>query len=76
MTDVVVVEASSAYLAAGHDEAVRRHSEASVRFVGGDFLKAEVQRPHATVVIGGLLTSTVLTLLVLPSSIRGASRTR
>lgn len=62
-----MVEASSAYLAAGHNEAVRRHSEASVRFVGGDFLKAEVQRPHATVVIGGLLTSTVLTLLVLPS---------
>ena len=28
---------------------------------------AEVQRPLATVVIGGLLTSTVLTLVVLPS---------
>ena len=28
---------------------------------------AEVQKPLATVVIGGLLTSTVLTLLVLPS---------
>jgi cobalt-zinc-cadmium resistance protein CzcA len=28
---------------------------------------AEVQRPLATVVIGGLLTSTLLTLLVLPS---------
>jgi cobalt-zinc-cadmium resistance protein CzcA len=28
---------------------------------------AEVQRPLATVVIGGLVTSTVLTLLVLPS---------
>jgi len=27
---------------------------------------AEVQRPLATVVIGGVLTSTVLTLLVLP----------
>ena len=27
---------------------------------------AEVQRPLATVVIGGLITSTVLTLLVLP----------
>jgi cobalt-zinc-cadmium resistance protein CzcA len=27
---------------------------------------AEVQRPLATVVIGGLVTSTVLTLLVLP----------
>jgi cobalt-zinc-cadmium resistance protein CzcA len=28
---------------------------------------AEVQRPLATVVIGGLLTSTTLTLLVLPA---------
>ena len=28
---------------------------------------AEVQRPLATVVIGGLLTSTTLTLLVLPT---------
>jgi heavy metal efflux system protein len=28
---------------------------------------AEVQRPLATVVIGGLVTSTVLTLVVLPS---------
>jgi len=28
---------------------------------------AEVQRPLATVVIGGLVTSTVLTLLALPS---------
>jgi len=27
---------------------------------------AEVQRPLATVVIGGLVTSTILTLLVLP----------
>ena len=30
-------------------------------------LGAEVQRPLATVVIGGLITSTLLTLLVLPS---------
>jgi len=28
---------------------------------------AEVQRPLATVVIGGLITSTLLTLVVLPS---------
>jgi len=28
---------------------------------------SEVQRPLATVVIGGLVTSTILTLLVLPS---------
>jgi cobalt-zinc-cadmium resistance protein CzcA len=31
---------------------------------------AEVQRPLATVVIGGLITSTVLTLLVLPAIYR------
>jgi cobalt-zinc-cadmium resistance protein CzcA len=30
-------------------------------------LGAEVQRPLATVVIGGLVTSTLLTLLVIPS---------
>ena len=29
---------------------------------------AEVQRPLATVVIGGLITSTLLTLVVLPSA--------
>ncbi len=28
---------------------------------------AEVQRPLATVVIGGLITSTLLTLIVLPT---------
>jgi len=28
---------------------------------------AEVQRPLATVVIGGLITSTLLTLLILPT---------
>jgi cobalt-zinc-cadmium resistance protein CzcA len=28
---------------------------------------AEVQRPLATVVIGGLITSTILTLLILPA---------
>jgi cobalt-zinc-cadmium resistance protein CzcA len=33
---------------------------------------AEVQRPLATVVIGGLVTSTLLTLLVLPSVYAGA----
>jgi heavy metal efflux system protein len=31
---------------------------------------AEVQRPLATVVIGGLITSTALTLLVLPTIYR------
>ncbi|MDP3931782.1 MAG: efflux RND transporter permease subunit [Methylococcaceae bacterium] len=34
--------------------------------VGGSDKLAEVQRPLATVVIGGILSSTVLTLLVLP----------
>jgi cobalt-zinc-cadmium resistance protein CzcA len=33
----------------------------------GSSAGAEVQRPLATVVIGGLVTSTLLTLLVLPT---------
>jgi len=33
-------------------------------------LRTEVQRPLATVVIGGLITSTLLTLLVLPAVYR------
>ena len=37
---------------------------------------AEVQRPLATVVIGGLITSTALTLLVLPAIAALASRWR
>lgn len=35
---------------------------------------AEVQRPLATVVIGGILSSTALTLLVLPALYRWAYR--
>jgi len=35
---------------------------------------AEVQRPLATVVIGGILSSTVLTLVVLPGLYRSAWR--
>jgi cobalt-zinc-cadmium resistance protein CzcA len=35
---------------------------------------AEVQRPLATVVIGGILSSTLLTLLVLPALYRIAHR--
>ncbi|HSB94713.1 MAG TPA: efflux RND transporter permease subunit, partial [Flavitalea sp.] len=35
---------------------------------------AEVQRPLATVVIGGILSSTILTLLVLPGLYRMAHR--
>lgn len=30
-------------------------------------MRAEVQRPLVTVVIGGLISSTILTLLVLPT---------
>ena len=37
---------------------------------------AEVQRPLATVVIGGLITSTALTLLVLPAITALAARWR
>jgi cobalt-zinc-cadmium resistance protein CzcA len=35
---------------------------------------AEVQRPLATVVIGGLVTSTLLTLLILPMLYRWLER--
>jgi cobalt-zinc-cadmium resistance protein CzcA len=35
---------------------------------------AEVQQPLATVVIGGLITSTTLTLLVLPALYRWSER--
>ena len=35
---------------------------------------AEVQRPLATVVIGGLLTSTLLTLLILPSLLLSSAK--
>jgi len=35
---------------------------------------AEVQRPLATVVIGGLITSTLLTLLVIPAVYRWFDR--
>jgi heavy metal efflux system protein len=37
---------------------------------------AEVQRPLATVVIGGLATSTLLTLLVLPALYQWVERRR
>jgi cobalt-zinc-cadmium resistance protein CzcA len=37
---------------------------------------AEVQRPLATVVIGGLITSTLLTLLILPTLYRWFERER
>lgn len=37
---------------------------------------SEVQRPLATVVVGGLITSTVLTLLVIPALYKVLARTR
>jgi cobalt-zinc-cadmium resistance protein CzcA len=37
---------------------------------------AEVQRPLATVVIGGVISSTLLTLLVLPALYKLANRAR
>jgi cobalt-zinc-cadmium resistance protein CzcA len=37
---------------------------------------AEVQKPLATVVIGGLITATVLTLLVLPTFAARATKPR
>jgi cobalt-zinc-cadmium resistance protein CzcA len=37
---------------------------------------AEVQRPLATVVIGGLITSTLLTLLLLPTLYAWVERER
>jgi cobalt-zinc-cadmium resistance protein CzcA len=37
---------------------------------------AEVQRPLATVVVGGLITSTMLTLLILPTLYPALSRRR
>jgi cobalt-zinc-cadmium resistance protein CzcA len=37
---------------------------------------AEVQRPLATVVIGGLMTSTMLTLIVLPALYQGIEQRR
>ena len=50
ITEAVVVEASSAYLAASRDEAIRRHQGTSVRFVGGDFLNVAETLPNANVV--------------------------
>ena len=49
---------------------------ASLGFVPMAFntgIGAEVQRPLATVVIGGLFSSTLLTLFVLPDPLRGSA---
>ena len=49
-SSAVVVEASSAFLAAGEDEAARLGRTASIRFVLGDFLKVSSELPQAAVV--------------------------
>lgn len=56
-------------IAPGADDRVRRHARlhADVPLCGNPaFGGTEVQRPLATVVIGGLMTSTLLTLFILP----------
>jgi ubiquinone/menaquinone biosynthesis C-methylase UbiE len=50
MDRAVVVDASSAYLAAASDEAATRGRSASVRFVHGDFLELAGQLAPSTVV--------------------------
>ena len=42
-------------------------SEASIRQAHSNSTGAEVQRPIAVVIIGGIVASTILTLLVLPT---------
>lgn len=49
--------------AAAHYRAVQRAGPGRCQLRGG----GEVQRPLATVVIGGIFTNTLLTLLVLPT---------
>jgi len=50
ITNAVMVDASSAYLAAGAEEAARRGRTESVQFVHGDFLTVAAQLPRAAVV--------------------------
>lgn len=50
MSRAVVVEASSAYLAAASEEAARRGRSTSIQFVHGDFLELTNQLPRSTVV--------------------------
>jgi len=50
MSRAVVVEASSAYLAAASEEAARRGRSTSIQFVHGDFLAVTKQVPPSTVV--------------------------
>jgi magnesium-protoporphyrin O-methyltransferase len=49
-SSAVMVEASSAFLAAGEDEAARLGRTASIRFVLGDFLRVSSELPQAAVV--------------------------
>jgi 16S rRNA G966 N2-methylase RsmD len=50
MSRAVVVEASSAYLAAASEEAGRRGRSTSIQFVHGDFLAVTDRLPRSTVV--------------------------
>jgi SAM-dependent methyltransferase len=50
IASAVVVDASSAYLAAGATEAARRGRTGSVKFVHGDFLSVGAQLPRVAVV--------------------------
>ena len=62
-----VIEGADSF-ASGVDDRARGkpwvHSDGALATSAG----TEVQRPLATVVIGGLVTSTLLTLLILPAS--------
>lgn len=50
MSRAVVVEASSAYIAAASEEAARRGRSTSIQFIHGDFLAVTSQLPPSTVV--------------------------
>jgi magnesium-protoporphyrin O-methyltransferase len=50
ITSAIIVEASSAYLAAGRDEAARRGRTSSIQFVHGDFLSVPRTLPITAVV--------------------------
>jgi SAM-dependent methyltransferase len=50
MSDAIIVEASSAYLAAGRDEAARRQRDGAVRSVAGDFLEVADTLPAVNLV--------------------------
>jgi hypothetical protein len=60
-------EAALTALAAGADDGAGGGAGLCTDDAGATALGAEVQRPLATVVVGGLVTSTLLTLLILPT---------